>query len=48
MDARLNKDQHLEWVVNLSPGEHKDLLIKYTVEYPIHETVTYFNQVKAF
>uniref|UniRef100_A0AC34QKM3 DUF4139 domain-containing protein n=1 Tax=Panagrolaimus sp. JU765 TaxID=591449 RepID=A0AC34QKM3_9BILA len=48
MDARLNKEQHLEWVVQLNPGEQKDLHIKYTVEYPLNETITYFNQVKAY
>uniref|UniRef100_A0AC34F516 DUF4139 domain-containing protein n=1 Tax=Panagrolaimus sp. ES5 TaxID=591445 RepID=A0AC34F516_9BILA len=47
MDARINKDQHLEWAVHLAPGEQRDLHIKYTIEYPLNETITYYNQVKA-
>ena len=47
MDARINKEQHLEWAVQLAPGEQRDLHIKYTIEYPLNETITYYNQVKA-
>jgi uncharacterized protein (TIGR02231 family) len=47
MDARINKDQHLEWAVHLAPGEQRDLHIKYTIEYPLNEQICYYNQVKA-
>ncbi|GMT23675.1 hypothetical protein PFISCL1PPCAC_14972, partial [Pristionchus fissidentatus] len=40
-EARLNRDNNLEWTTVLAPGQQKDLLIKYTVEYPVNETVAY-------
>uniref|UniRef100_A0A1I8ABV4 Protein F37C4.5 n=1 Tax=Steinernema glaseri TaxID=37863 RepID=A0A1I8ABV4_9BILA len=40
-DARLNKDNNLEWTCVLEPGEVKNLHVKWTAEHPIHETVVY-------
>ncbi|GMR47730.1 hypothetical protein PMAYCL1PPCAC_17925, partial [Pristionchus mayeri] len=40
-EARLNREHNLEWTTVLAPGQQKDLLIKYTVEYPLNETVAY-------
>ena len=40
-EARLNKDHNLEWTVILAAGQAKDLSIKYTVEHPASESVSY-------
>ncbi|CAJ0568639.1 unnamed protein product, partial [Mesorhabditis spiculigera] len=40
-EARLNKEHNLEWSITLAPGQSKDLSVKYTVEYPAHENLTY-------
>jgi hypothetical protein len=43
--AQLNKDHNLEWTLKLAaagcPGDSRELMIKYTIEYPINETITY-------
>ncbi|VDK51103.1 unnamed protein product [Anisakis simplex] len=41
VDAYLNVDNNLEWTVVLQPGEQRDLHIKWSIEYPINETVIY-------
>ncbi|CAI4227191.1 unnamed protein product [Auanema sp. JU1783] len=41
-DARLNKDHNLEWSLILAAGQQKDLLVKYTVEHPASESVSFF------
>uniref|UniRef100_A0A0M3IQP6 DUF4139 domain-containing protein n=1 Tax=Ascaris lumbricoides TaxID=6252 RepID=A0A0M3IQP6_ASCLU len=40
-EAYLNEDNNLEWTLCLQPGEQRDLHIKWSIEYPLHETVTY-------
>ncbi|KAK0405536.1 hypothetical protein QR680_018045 [Steinernema hermaphroditum] len=40
-DARINKDNNLEWTCVLEPGEVKNLHVKWTAEHPIQETVVY-------
>uniref|UniRef100_A0A158PBD7 DUF4139 domain-containing protein n=1 Tax=Angiostrongylus cantonensis TaxID=6313 RepID=A0A158PBD7_ANGCA len=40
-EAVLNKDHNLEWKLVLASGEHKDLYIKYTVEHPASELISY-------
>ncbi|VDM52355.1 unnamed protein product, partial [Angiostrongylus costaricensis] len=40
-EAVLNKDHNLEWKLVLESGEHKDLYIKYTVEHPASESISY-------
>lgn len=39
--ARLNLDHNLEWTVQLAPGEQKELPIRYTIEHPASEHVTF-------
>ncbi|KAI1732971.1 protein F37C4.5 [Ditylenchus destructor] len=39
--ARLSKENNLEWVVNLQPGEQKIVTVKYGIEYPLSENVVY-------
>nr|CDJ86559.1 Protein F37C4.5 [Haemonchus contortus] len=40
-EAKLNKDHNLEWTVVLVPGQQKDLRIKYTVEHPASESLSF-------
>uniref|UniRef100_A0A8R1HW40 DUF4139 domain-containing protein n=1 Tax=Caenorhabditis japonica TaxID=281687 RepID=A0A8R1HW40_CAEJA len=40
-DARLNKDHNLEWCVVLAPGQHRLLPVRYTIEHPASESVSY-------
>ncbi|KHN86720.1 Protein F37C4.5 [Toxocara canis] len=40
-EAYLNEDNNLEWTVPLKPGEQRELHIKWSIEYPLHQTVTY-------
>ncbi|KHJ98235.1 hypothetical protein OESDEN_01787 [Oesophagostomum dentatum] len=40
-EAKLNKDHNLEWTVVLAPGHQRDLLIKYTMEHPATESVSF-------
>ncbi|KAL6738425.1 hypothetical protein Aduo_011972 [Ancylostoma duodenale] len=40
-EAKLNKDHNLEWAVVLAPGQHRDLHIKYTIEHPASESVSF-------
>jgi uncharacterized membrane protein YbjE (DUF340 family) len=39
--ARLTKENHLEWVVTLQSGEQKDLFVKWQAEFPLNESVVY-------
>lgn len=40
-EAKLNKDHNLEWTIVLAPGQHRDLTVKYTVEHPASESVSF-------
>ncbi|CAP21819.2 Protein CBG00355 [Caenorhabditis briggsae] len=40
-DARLNKDHNLEWCVVLAPGQHRLLPVRYTIEHPASESLSY-------
>lgn len=40
-EALMTKDNHLEWVCELSAGEQRDLLIKWSMEFPLNESVVY-------
>ncbi|VDL63835.1 unnamed protein product [Nippostrongylus brasiliensis] len=40
-EARINKDHNLEWTAVLAPGQHRDFLIKYTVEHPASESLSF-------
>ncbi|CAB3405809.1 unnamed protein product [Caenorhabditis bovis] len=40
-EARLNKDHNLEWSVVLAPGQHRLLPVKYTIEHPASESLSY-------
>ncbi|KAJ1348110.1 hypothetical protein KIN20_003341 [Parelaphostrongylus tenuis] len=40
-EAILNNDHNLEWKFVLASGEHRDLYIKYTVEHPVSESISY-------
>ncbi|CAI5447461.1 unnamed protein product [Caenorhabditis angaria] len=40
-EARLNKDHNLEWTIVLAPGQHRNLPIRYTVEHPASESISY-------
>ncbi|PAV64534.1 hypothetical protein WR25_01636 [Diploscapter pachys] len=40
-EVRLNREGNLEWTTILAPGQHRDLIVKYTIEYPSSESVTF-------
>lgn len=40
-EARLNRDHILEWTCVLAPGQQRELELKYTIEYPVNETLSY-------
>lgn len=40
-DAKLSKDNQLEWVVELGPGEQKELKVKWSMEYPLNDHLIY-------
>ncbi|VDM65964.1 unnamed protein product [Strongylus vulgaris] len=40
-EAKLNKDHNLEWTLVLAPGQQRDLYIKYTIEHPASELVSF-------
>ncbi|CAJ0602904.1 unnamed protein product [Cylicocyclus nassatus] len=40
-EAKLNKDHNLEWTFVLAPGQQRDLLVKYTIEHPASEAVSF-------
>ena len=40
-EVRLNREGNLEWTIILAPGQHRDLIVKYTIEYPSSESVTF-------
>ncbi|VDD90865.1 unnamed protein product [Enterobius vermicularis] len=39
--AKLNKEHNLEWTLILAPSEHRELAVKWCIEYPVNETITY-------
>ncbi|KAH7725574.1 Protein C52D10.1 [Aphelenchoides avenae] len=40
-EARLNKDHNLEWTCALEPGEQRDLVVRWSVECPVGETLVF-------
>lgn len=40
-ECRLNKEHNLEWTVTLAPGEQRELVVKWTAEYPAQECVLF-------
>uniref|UniRef100_A0A914MQA6 Uncharacterized protein n=1 Tax=Meloidogyne incognita TaxID=6306 RepID=A0A914MQA6_MELIC len=42
-ECRLTKEHNLEWTVKLAPGEQRELVVKWTAEYPAQE-VKYSSQ----
>ncbi|KAI6227795.1 Protein F37C4.5 [Aphelenchoides fujianensis] len=41
VEACMSKDNHLEWSCTLPPGESRELLVKWTMEFPLNESVVY-------
>uniref|UniRef100_A0A0M3IK33 Uncharacterized protein n=1 Tax=Ascaris lumbricoides TaxID=6252 RepID=A0A0M3IK33_ASCLU len=42
--ARLNSAHNLEWTVEVGPHQESELLVKWSVEYPIEATVNFREQ----
>nr|CAD2176912.1 unnamed protein product [Meloidogyne enterolobii] len=40
-ECRLTKEHNLEWTVKLAPGEQRELVVKWTAEYPAQECVLF-------
>uniref|UniRef100_A0A0N5ARG6 DUF4139 domain-containing protein n=1 Tax=Syphacia muris TaxID=451379 RepID=A0A0N5ARG6_9BILA len=40
-NAKLNKENNLEWTFILEPGESREVQVKWSIEYPINETIVY-------
>ena len=36
---RINKQNNVEWDLEINPGESKEVTLKYVVEYPVNEDV---------
>lgn len=46
-ECRLNKEHNLEWTVKLGPGEQRELVVKWTAEYPAQECVLFTSSGSA-
>uniref|UniRef100_A0AC35U6V5 DUF4139 domain-containing protein n=1 Tax=Rhabditophanes sp. KR3021 TaxID=114890 RepID=A0AC35U6V5_9BILA len=40
-EAKVTNDSVMEWNCTIQPGEHRELVIKWTAEYPLHEAIQY-------
>jgi hypothetical protein len=46
-EACLTKDHHVEWLCQLEAGEQREIAIKWTMEFPLNESVVYGTSISG-